>query len=276
MPDARKTTRLYIAEEQQVLLEAYRSFFANSSASQSNDLRDANPVMEQAYQIVAPSRSGRKAAGPGPSGLGPEIEVVGSSNDTSGDSLVAAVLDLKPDVALLGFKILQPETVEKLEMVRESAPDLPMVMLSSYYDLKGIKALRAFFRRVSVGYAYLLKHTVDRSEQLVQVVNSVIAGRVIVDPAVMEGLATVGDAKATLLKELTPKELEVLGWMSKGYKNTAIAEVLGIDPKMVERYVNAIYTKLGTPPESKDLRVRAITLYLKATGQVPAEDFSDA
>jgi len=226
--------KVYIAEEQQILREAYQSVFLPH----------------------------------------PGIEVVGTSGDTAGESLVVAASALKPDVMVVGIKILQPTTVEKLEMVRESSPDLAIVLLSAYYDVKGIKALREFSRGASVGCAYLLKHTIDTVEQLTQVIHSVAEGRIILDPAVMEGLITTAESKATFLKELTPRELEVLSWMAKGYRNSTIAEVLCLEPKTVERHINSIYSKLGNCPTSRHPRVHAITLYLRATGMLPAEDFA--
>ena len=82
------------------------------------------------------------------------------------------------------------------------------------------------------------------------------------------------DATATLLKDLTSRELEVLSWMAKGYRNPTIAELLFLQPKTVERHVNGIYGKLGAALDSKHPRVHAITLYLRAMGILPAEDFA--
>lgn len=230
-----RRTKLYIAEEQQILREAYQASFLTYS----------------------------------------DMEVVATSSDTSGDALARAASALDPDVMLLGFKVLQAGTVERLHMVREAAPGVGIVLLSAYYDVKGIKALREFSRGASVGCAYLLKHTIDTVDQLTHVVHSVAEGRIILDPAVMEGLITSGDSKAAFLKELTPRELEVMSWIAKGYRNDTIAEVLCLDPKTVERHINSIYSKLGNTPESKHPRVHAATLYLRATGQLPAQDFSD-
>ena len=232
--EAHRRIKLFIAEEQQILREAYQSFFLPH----------------------------------------PNIEVVGASGDTSGDSLVTAALALKPDTMLLGFKILQPATVERLEMVREKCPNVAMVVLSAYYDVKGIKALREFSKGTAMGCAYLVKYTIDTVEQLTQVIYSVAEGRIILDPAVMEGLITSGDSKAaTLIKDLTARELEVLSWIAKGYRNPTIAEVLCLDPKTIERHINSIYSKLGVP-DSRHARVHAVTLYLRATGLLPAEDFA--
>ncbi len=230
----RTRVKIYVAEEQQILREAYQSFFLPQ----------------------------------------PDIELVGASGDTRGDSLVAVASTLKPDVMLLGFKVLQPSTVERLEMIREQCPEVAMVVLSAYYDVKGIKALREFSRGASVGCAYLLKHTIDTVEQLTQVLHAVAEGRIIVDPAVMDGLINTADPKATFLKDVTPRELEVLSWMAKGYRNNTIAEVMCLEPKTIERHINSIYSKLGNV-DSKHARVHAVTLYLRATGMLPAEDFGD-
>jgi DNA-binding NarL/FixJ family response regulator len=227
---------LYIAEEQQILREAYQSFFLPH----------------------------------------PSIEVVGTSGDTSIDALAAAAATFHPSVMLLGFKSLHPATVERLSKIREIQPGIGMVMLSASYDVKGIKALREFSRGAGTGCAYLLKHTIDTVDQLTQVVQSVSEGRIILDPAVMEGMISAIDPKSTFLKDLSPREMEVLSWMAKGYNNHTIADVLCLEPKTIERHINGIYNKLGTAPDSKHARVHAVTLYLRATGALPAEDFAEA
>ena len=92
---------------------------------------------------------------------------------------------------------------------------------------------------------------------------------------VMEGLIGAGEAKTALLKDLTHRELEVLSWMAKGFRNSTIADVLCVDPKTIERHINSIYSKINMGAESKHPRVHATILYLKATGQLPIEGFSD-
>ena len=235
MPSTAKTISMYIAEEQQILREAYQSFFLPH----------------------------------------PDIEVVGASGDTDVESLTQSVSTLNPTVLLLGIKILQPGAVERLEALRSASESTSIVLLSAYYDVKGITALRRFSTGGSAGCAYLLKHTIDTVEQLTQVVTSVAEGRIILDQAVMEGLMSSPEATSPQLKELSPRELEVLSWMAKGYHNSTIAEVLCLEPKTVERHINNIYSKLGHFPPSKDQRVHAVTLYLKGTGQLSDETWGD-
>ena len=235
-PTPRTKLGLYVAEEQAILRHAYESFF--------------------------PSHSG--------------IELVGSSDDTSGESLVAAVIDLDPKVLLLGVKIFQPATVEKLETVRERCPDLGIVLLSAAYDLKGMKALRELSRESSAGSAYLLKHTIDTAEQLTQVIYSVAQGRIILDPTVMEGMTATAETQSSLLKELSPRELEVLGWVAKGYRNDTIAQVLCLDVRTVERHINSVYNKLENSVGSNHSRVSAALMFLRASGLLPKAPLTDS
>jgi DNA-binding NarL/FixJ family response regulator len=226
---------LYIAEEQQILREAYQAFFMPH----------------------------------------PSIEVVGASSDVSIDALMGAAAAFHPNVMLSGFKVLHPATVERLSKIREIEPNIAMALLSSSYDVKGIKALREFSRGASSGCAYLLKHTIDTVDELTQVIQSVSEGRIILNPAVMEGMTSANDPKSTFLKDLSPRETEVLSWMAKGYNNHTIADVLCLEPKTIERHINGIYNKLGTAPDSKHARVHAVTLLLRATGALPAEEFTE-
>ncbi len=231
-----KKTRLYIIEEQEILREAYKASL--------------------------------------PLELG--IEVVGLDDGSDLDAQVDALISLKPNVILMGTKVLQAGFIDKLESVREKLPKVGIVLLSALYDVKGIKRLRAFAKKGGTGCAYLFKHSVDSISQLTQVIQAVAQGRIILDPVVMEGLIESGESKAAaFLKDLTPRELEVLNWMSKGFKNQTIAEILCLEPKTIERHINSIYGKLSPTSESKHARVNAVTLYLKATGQLPSDEMAE-
>lgn len=233
---ASKTVNLFVAEEQQILKEAYRAFFATH----------------------------------------PSINLVGCSSDTSAEALVAAATSADPKVILVGVKSLLTTTVEKLEILQENFPQAGVVLLFAIYDAGGIKALREFSRRSPAGRAYLSKHTIDTVDQLSQAVLSVAEGRIIVDPAVMEVLIKTTDAPGSMLRDLSPRALEVLGWMAKGYRNESIADVLSRDVKTIERHINSIYsTLLGPEDDSKHPRVRAALMYLRATGLLSTEQALD-
>src|SRR5690606_25957130 len=157
---------------------------------------------------------------------------------------VNAAVTARPNVMLIGFKVLHAATVEHLAKIRDSQPNIAVALRSPSYDVKGIRALREFSGGAATGCAYRLKHTIDTVDQLTQVIQSVSEGRIILDPAVMESLMAAMDPKSTFLKDLSPRELEVLSWMAKGYNNHTIADVLCLEPKTIERHINGIYNKL--------------------------------
>jgi len=230
--EKRKAAKLFIVEEQEIFRQAYKSYF--------------------------PLETG--------------IELVGMSEYNEVESIVAALKTLNPDVPLMGTKMLCEDEIKSLEIIKEQCPNLNLVLLSSLYDLKGIKRLREFVRG-SNGCAFLLKYSIDTMSQLTQMIYSVLDGRVILDPIVMEHLMDAGDNKASALRELSARELEVLNLMAKGCKNETIAEILCVEHKTVERHINSIYSKLGTNTEAKNQRVHAVMLYMQATGQLPGATF---
>ena len=203
--EGKGTVRLYIAEEQQVFNLAYQSSFESH----------------------------------------PSIEIMGVSSDTSIESLRAASRH-GPDVFLLGLKALKATSSVILAAITKAFPGgVGLVLLFSYYDAKGIRALREFSKEGSGGRAYYLKHNLDTPEQLAQVVSSVAEGRVTLDPVLMGELIDDTDSAGSLLFDLPRNDLEVLSWMARGYGDGTIASVLCRDVKTVEKQIADIYSKLS-------------------------------
>jgi len=213
-------------------------------------------------------REALRAAFPGESG----ISLVGVRGAEETEPITDALAYSKPDVLLIGTKTMERAVVEKLDLVRGAYPQMGIVLLCGYYGAEGTKLIKEFLRGHSkgslAGFAYMLKSSIDTAGQLIRVVHAVAEGRVTLDPGVMEDfIAEDGDAVA--LSELTSREMEILGLMARGYKNSTIAEILFLEPKTVERHINSIYGKLSdTLDDSHQARVNAILLYLRATGQL--------
>ncbi|MFP3975412.1 MAG: hypothetical protein ACLFVK_04225, partial [Dehalococcoidia bacterium] len=112
---------VYVIEEQDILREAYTAGFATESS----------------------------------------IELTGSASGGGPMSIVSELVEARPDVAILGIKMLEPGVVEKVEEIREHCPTVGIVLLSTLYDIKGIKQLREFAKQSSKGCAFLLKHSID-------------------------------------------------------------------------------------------------------------------
>lgn len=79
--------------------------------------------------------------------------------------------------------------------------------------------------------------------------------------------SAAGPGCASALKDLTPRELDVLREMAQGRGNAGIAAQLYLSESSVEKHVNAIFTKLGLSAEQfSHRRVTAVLTFLRDAG----------
>ncbi len=85
-----------------------------------------------------------------------------------------------------------------------------------------------------------------------------------IDPKVVEALvAEDARGEGSPLKQLTPRERDVLREMAAGKSNAAIGESLFLAERSVEKVIHSIFLKLGLSWEaSVHKRVKAVILYL--------------
>jgi DNA-binding NarL/FixJ family response regulator len=100
--------------------------------------------------------------------------------------------------------------------------------------------------------------------QLVGAIREVARGGSVVDPRIIEVLIAARERAAeSPLRDLTPREREVLGEIAQGKNNAAIANDLFLTERAVEKHINAIFSKLGLSEEPDvHKRVRATVIYL--------------
>jgi DNA-binding NarL/FixJ family response regulator len=192
----------------------------------------------------------------------PEIDLVAVCEDR--DSLLSAIEATKPDAVLTDIRMPPGNSDEGIEVaarLRETNPRTGVVVLSQFSE--ATYALRLFDRGAS-GRAYLLKERVSDLDQLVNALREVARGGSVVDPKVVEALiAARSHKKDSALEALTPRERDVMGAVAQGKNNAAIAALLFLTERGVEKHINAIFSKLGLS-EEKDLhrRVKAALIYL--------------
>ncbi|MDD5093883.1 MAG: response regulator transcription factor [Dehalococcoidia bacterium] len=203
----------------------------------------------------------------------PSIELVGCGDGahiTKGDvkGTEAVLLQTNPDILVIGTKLVQSNTISGLETIRRDFSQIGIVLLSAHFDAESIGKLKGFARNSKRG-AYLLKASISTGRELIRAIHDVSEGRVIVDPQVFAGLIQDSDISNSNIAGLTARELEVLGWLAMGYRNSAIAQVLCLEPKTVERHISNIFSKLSNgDAEVKHPRVDAVLAYFRATGQL--------
>jgi DNA-binding NarL/FixJ family response regulator len=177
----------------------------------------------------------------------------------NGPALLPALLGHRPDVAIVDVRLPPTHTDEGLKAAiaaRAAIPGLPVLVLSQHVEPLYAHEL---LTDSAGGIGYLLKERVSDVEEFVQAVERVAAGGTAFDPEVVTKLL----ARREPLAVLTPRERDVLGHIAEGRSNAAIAARLFITEKVVSKYINNIFSKLGMPPSEDDnRRVLAVLMYL--------------
>jgi DNA-binding NarL/FixJ family response regulator len=196
----------------------------------------------------------------------PDIEIAAVCENL--DSLLAAVYAEAPDVVVTDIRMPPDNTDEGIraaERIRETHPDMGVVVLSQYASPSYALAL---LESGSARRSYLLKERVQDLEYLVSAIRAVADGGSVIDPKVVEALvAENARGEESRLNQLTPRERDVLREMAAGKSNAAIGESLFLAERSVEKVIHSIFLKLGLTWEtSVHKRVKAVILYLAESG----------
>jgi DNA-binding NarL/FixJ family response regulator len=180
-----------------------------------------------------------------------------------GPSLVAAVIEHRPDVSIVDVRMPPSHTDEGLRAAVEARtriPGTPVLVLSQYVEVSYAEDLLAD-RRGGVGY--LLKDRVAEVGEFLDALSRVARGATVLDPDVVAQLL-VRRRRDDPLRTLTPREREVLGLMAEGRSNTAIARHLVVSEGAVEKHVRNVFAKLDLiPDDEQNRRVLAVLAYLR-------------
>jgi DNA-binding NarL/FixJ family response regulator len=176
--------------------------------------------------------------------------------------LLSALLDQRPDVAVIDVRLPPTFTDEGLRTAleaRRQVPGLPVLVLSQYVEQLYARELLS---DQAGGVGYLLKDRVFSDEAFVEALRAVATGGTVLDPEVIAKLLRkrAVDEPITML---SPREREVLELMAQGRSNAAIAQRLFVSEKAVSKHSTSIFIKLGLEPSDDDnRRVLAVLAYL--------------
>ena len=185
---------------------------------------------------------------------------------SDGDALIEAVTLHRPDVAIIDVRMPPTHTTEGLRAavaLRRTQPHLPLLVFSQHIETRHVEELLSGSASGGVaGVGYLPKDRVADVGEFFDALDRVVAGGTALDPEV---IAQVFGAsrRSRQLETLTGREREVLAQMAEGRSNTAIAEILVISERAVEKHVSNIFSKFNLPPSQIDhRRVLAVLQYL--------------
>jgi len=169
----------------------------------------------------------------------------------------AAVVDISlPPDAATPVRSEHSFGIRLARNLKERFPAMGVVLFSAYED-RGAEVLD-MVREGMRGMAYKLKGS--RPDALLQAIQDVITGRVVIDPEVHANRPALADELLNRLspdertwvqfalksfEDLTPREKEIAHRAAAAHNTQSIADALTITPKTVENYIGRIYDKLG-------------------------------
>jgi serine/threonine-protein kinase PknK len=188
-------------------------------------------------------------------------EIVGQCGDAS--ELIELVREHQPELVIVDIRMPPSHTTEGLQaarMIREEAPETAILVLSAHVEVEHAMDLLGSGKRIG----YLLKSRVTDVDDFLVMLERIVEGAVVVDPALVQelvGARRVNDP----LGDLSLRELEVLALMAEGRSNAGIARQLWVTEGTVEKHVRSILRKLRLPEGEDDhRRVLAVVTYLEA------------
>jgi DNA-binding NarL/FixJ family response regulator len=146
----------------------------------------------------------------------------------------------RPEVVLMDINLPGMNGVECVRQLKQLVPQIQVMMLTVYEDTENI------FNALAAGAGgYLLKRTPSR--ELLEAIQEMHRGG---SPMTMHIARKVvqsfqqSAAAAQSTENLSPREQEVLDFLSHGFLYKEIAEKMGISYETVHTYIRRIYEKL--------------------------------
>lgn len=170
----------------------------------------------------------------------PAIEVVGEA--ASGEEVLQLVGELRPDIVLLDISLPDIDGIEATRRLKQSYPQTKVLILSVYEEES---LLLEAIRSGAVGY--IIKRAAE--DELTTAIHAVSRGEMYIHPAIthylLKDLSPDTKPKKDVLNELTPREVEVMGYIIRGFTNRQIGEALFISTRTVEGHRASLFSKLG-------------------------------
>jgi len=156
------------------------------------------------------------------------------------NNVIEEVKSHQPDVILMDIDLPVTTGKEALKKVKANYPEIEVIMLTVFDDNKNI-----FECILSGASGYLLKIT--SPEKIIEAINEVKEGGAPMTPQVAKKVLQLLPKTSSEVKDsvrLTPREVDVLTLLTKGYSYKMVANELDLGIETIRFYIKAIYKKL--------------------------------
>lgn len=162
-----------------------------------------------------------------------DFEIVGEAAD--GQQVIEKVLETEADILFLDLAMPHKDGVQVIEFLQQQNSPIKVIIFTVFdTDERIITAIKAGAK------GYLLKGA--SRQEIFNAVRVVSQGGSLLQPAIA---SKVFQHISQEVAALSPREMEVLKLLSKGLKNSTVAQELFISERTVKFHVSAILSKLG-------------------------------
>lgn len=170
-----------------------------------------------------------------------DIEVIGEAQN--GSEGIKLAQKLNPDIILLDLDMPRMGGKETLQNLLNINPDLNVLILTVSEDNEDLIQCMTLGAK-----GYLLKNI--NTDFLLDSIHKVYEGNNILSPAMISTLIdqfrpNEKEKDEDLYDSLTPREKEILAWLTKGISNKEIARFLSVSESTIKLHVQNILRKLN-------------------------------
>ena len=170
-----------------------------------------------------------------------DMEVVGEAAD--GLAAVKLAAELRPDVVIMDIMMPKLDGVAATAEIHRRNPDAHILVLTSFGTSEDLRRALA-----SGATGALVKDSAQT--ELVSAIRECAAGKKTISPSIARQL------KCEMPKtELSPRQLEMLSYVAKGFNNAEIASMVGIGRDCVKAHLSAAFTRLGASSRSEAVAI---------------------
>lgn len=170
-----------------------------------------------------------------------DMVIVGEASD--GTEAVELARKLRPDVIIMDVMMPVRNGAEATETIVRESPEAKILLLTTYSGAVEVQ------NAVDAGALSALVKGCSR-EELVDAIHRTAAGESVFSDIIRTNLRSV-----PLPVKLTPRRLEVLGYVAKGLTNEQIAALLGIGANGVKNHLRAIFLALGVATRAEAVAI---------------------
>lgn len=168
--------------------------------------------------------------------LEPTYEIVGIVED--GQMLIKEAVRLLPDVLIVDISMPKLNGLEAVRQLKKEGIGSKVIFLTMHPDVMYASSALA-----AGALGYVLKHSAH--SELEQAVENVLLGKIFITEKIAKELENVPLSRRDPIRELSPRQREVLQLLAEGKSAKEVASILCISPRTVEFHKYRVMEELG-------------------------------